>query len=403
MPDAPRLADVVGVLEELYDPRAAESWDAVGLVCGDPAAPVRRVFFAVDPVASVAEEAVAWGADLVVTHHPLYLRGTSSVAATTAKGRLVHRLITSGIGLHVAHTNADRAAPGVSDALGAALGLTGLRPLVPDAPDPRDKVVVFVPREDTDALVDALAAAGAGAIGDYSRCAYRMDGTGTFRPEPGATPAIGQVGRVETVPETRVEMVLPRSRRTAVVAALRAAHPYEEPAFDLIELAQVPGERGLGRVGRLPRPESLRRFAERVAAALPATPAGVRVGGDLDRQVTTVAVCGGAGDGLFDAVRRAGADVYVTADLRHHPASEALAEEDIALVDAGHWATEWPWLPEAARRLTDRLAERGGGATSVATRVSRVATDPWALTLPTQPPTQLMQPTQPSRNPGTPG
>lgn len=131
------LHDVTSALEELYPPAWAASWDAVGLVAGDPDRSVRRVLFAVDPVAQVVDEAVEWGAELVVTHHPLLLRGVTSVAATTPKGRLVHRLIESGIGLYTAHTNADTARPGVSDALAAAVGVVGeLRPLDPDPSDP---------------------------------------------------------------------------------------------------------------------------------------------------------------------------------------------------------------------------------------------------------------------------
>ncbi len=379
----PTLADVVAVMDALYDPSLAESWDAVGLVCGDPSAEVRRVLFAVDPVDVVVDEALAWDADLVVTHHPLYLRGTTSVAATTPKGRVVHRLIGSGVGLHVAHTNADAADPGVSDALAEALGLTRLLPLLPAPPEPLDKLVTFVPRPDADRLVDALAAAGAGRLGNYSRVAFVADGVGTFRPEKGAEPAIGAVGQVETVDETRIEMLVPRAVRARVIAALRDAHPYEEPAFDVLELALPPGPRGLGRVGELTCPQPFGKFVRHVAAALPATAAGVRGAGPPDRPIRRVAVMGGAGDSAFDAVRRAGADAYVTADLRHHPASEALAYDDApCVVDAGHWASEWPWLADAARRLGATLAERG---TTVDTRVSVTVTDPWtchAVTLP---------------------
>jgi putative NIF3 family GTP cyclohydrolase 1 type 2 len=197
----PTLADVVAVLDEQYDPSWAASWDAVGLVCGDPAAPVRRVLFAVDPVEAVVAEAIAYGADLIVAHHPLLLRAVHGVAATTPKGRLVHDMIRNGIALHVAHTNADVASPGVSDALAAAVGVVdGVRPLVASDGDPLDKLVTFVPHDDVDRVVDALAAAGAGALGAYSRCAYLVDGTGTFLPGEGAEPTIGAVGRVEVVP-----------------------------------------------------------------------------------------------------------------------------------------------------------------------------------------------------------
>lgn len=242
------LAEVTAALERRYDPSLAEPWDAVGLVCGDPDDRVRSVLFAVDPVAAVVDEAIERGVDLLVTHHPLFLRPVHGVAATTFKGRTVHRLLRHGIALYTAHTNADAAELGVSDALAAVLGLHATRPLVPA----------------TDAT--------------------------------------------------------------------------DEP-------------RGLGRVGELTRPEPLAAFVERVAAALPVTTQGVRAAGDPERPIRTVAVCGGAGDGFFDAVRAAGVDAYVTADLRHHPASEALEAGGPALVDAAHWATEWPWLAGAAALL----------------------------------------------------
>ena len=258
------LADVVSALERLYPPSWAEPWDAVGLVVGDPQSVVRRVLFAVDPVEAVVAEAAERGADLLVTHHPLYLRGTTSVAATGPKGRSVHRLIAGGCALYVAHTNADVASPGVSDALAERVGLVDTRPLRPmtDAPDEH---------------------------------------------------------------------------------------------------------RGLGRIGRLPEPVTLAELTERVAGALPATAWGVRSAGDPLQVIETLAVCGGAGDDLLQTAADAGADAFLTADLRHHPASEA--PEGLALIDAAHWATEWPWLVDAAAWLT--------AATTVDTAVSTLVTDPW--------------------------
>ncbi|QHT56060.1 Nif3-like dinuclear metal center hexameric protein [Cellulomonas sp. H30R-01] len=380
---APRLADVVRTLERRYPPSSAESWDAVGLVAGDPEQEVRRVLLAVDPVADVVDEAVAWGADLVITHHPLLLRPVHSIAATTFKGALLHRLVRSGVALYTAHTNADAAVGGVADALADALGLVDRTPLQAAATQALDKVVVMVPVADAEALVDALAAAGAGAVGRYARCAWTTTGEGTFTPLDGASPAIGTVGEVERVVEARVEMVAPRRLRSAVVAALRAAHPYEEPAFDVLELASWPGSTGIGRVGRLERPTTLAAFAADVAAAVPATAQGVRYAGDADGRVERVAVVGGSGDSLFDAVRAAGVDAYVTADLRHHPASELRERAEFEardghappyLVDLAHFASEWPWLACAARDLETDLAAAG---TTVETRVSTLSTDPW--------------------------
>ena len=377
---ASSLADVVRLLERRYPPSTAESWDAVGLVTGDPAQPVRRVLFAVDPVSVVVEEAAAWGADLVVTHHPLLLRPVQSIAATTFKGALLHGLVRSGIALYTAHTNADAAAGGVNDALAAALGLHGTVPLDPAPAEALDKHVVFVPVADAERLVDALAGAGAGAVGEYTRCAWTSTGEGTFTPGEAASPTVGSAGAASHVVEARVEMVAPRRLRSSVVAAMRAAHPYEEPAFDVLELATWPGSTGTGRVGTLGEPTTLRAFAATVAAALPATVQGVRYAGDPDGRVGRVAVVGGSGDSFFDAVRASGADVFVTADLRHHPTSELrerAAHEGTRtpyLVDVAHFASEWPWLAHAARALEQDAAAAG---TTVETRVSTVRTDPW--------------------------
>ncbi|HTK67372.1 MAG TPA: Nif3-like dinuclear metal center hexameric protein [Pseudonocardia sp.] len=375
-----RLGDVVAALEAAYPPALAESWDAVGLVCGDPDEMVDRVLIAVDPVPETVEEALDTGAQLLVTHHPLLLRGVHGVPADNPKGRLVHRLIRAGVGLFTAHTNADSADPGVSDALAAALGVRVEGPLQARGTDPLDKIVTFVPEGEPAARVlDALAAAGAGRIGDYSHCCWSTAGTGQFLPHEGAQPAIGRVGELERVAETRLEMVLPRGRRRAVLEALRASHPYEEPAFDVLELADIPGGQGLGRIGELAETATLAAFTRRAAAALPATAWGVRAAGDPERPVRRVAVCGGAGDSALGAAAAAGVDVYLTADLRHHPAGEHLLAGSLpgrptpALVDVAHWASEHPWCAQAASVISGAL----GGTVDAC--VSWRRTDPWSI------------------------
>ncbi|MFD5809803.1 Nif3-like dinuclear metal center hexameric protein [Rhodococcus aetherivorans] len=367
------LREVIDVLETAYPPSLAESWDSVGLVAGDPSEPVSRVLLAVDATAAVVDEALAWGAQLLLVHHPLLLRGVDTVGAHTPKGALIHRLIRGGCALFTAHTNADRADPGVSDALAQALGLTGLRPIEPKPEPAVDKWVVLVPADSAETVRAALFDAGAGRLGNYRECSWTTSGTGQFRPEAGADPAVGTVGELERLAEDRIEVVAPRSVRGRVLAALRAAHPYEEPAFDVLELAALPGSRGLGRVGELPAPQTLREFTERVAAALPATEWGVRGAGDPDRMIRTVAVCGGSGDSFLGTVGRLGVDAYVTADLRHHPADEHLRAGGPALVDVAHWASEYPWCAQAKGVLDDVFADRDGWST----RVSALRTDPW--------------------------
>lgn len=364
------LADVIAVLDEAYPPRLAESWDSVGLVCGDPDDALESVTVAVDATPAVVDEVPDAG--LLLAHHPLLLRGVDTVAASTPKGALVHRLIRTGRSLFTAHTNADSANPGVSDALAAALGLRVEAVLEPATGAPGlDKWVIYVPQENAEAVQAAVFEAGAGHIGDYSHCSWSVTGIGQFLPHEGASPAVGSVGNVERVTEDRFEVVAPARTRAAVLAALRAAHLYEEPAFDIFAMVPPPGDAGLGRIGTLARPEPLRDFVSRVHAALPRTSWGVRAAGHPDMPVSRVAVCGGAGDSLLGAAAGAGVQAYVTADLRHHPADEHRRASDVALIDVAHWASEFPWCEQAAELLRSRFGAE------LAVRVSSIRTDPW--------------------------
>ena len=366
-----RLAELTEALDALYPPALAEDWDAVGLVCGDPEAPVRRVLFAIDPVESVVAEAIERDCQLLVTHHPLYLSGTSSVAADTPKGRALQALVEARCGLFVAHTNADRARPGVSDALAALFDLQDTVPLDPVAQE-LDWLVVHVPVESAAALAGALTDAGAGRFGRYDGCTWSTEGVGTFRPLPGARPTVGSIGRRAEVAEVRLETAVPAAARTAVLRALREAHPYETPAFHLSASVPLPGPQGVGRVGDLPTPLTLAALTERAAEVLPATAVGVRAAGAPEQVVRRLAVCGGAGDDQLVNAASLGADAVLTSDLRHHRASEA--PPGLALLDAPHWATEWPWLPAAAGRLAS--------VTGVDTCVSTACTDPWTVLRP---------------------
>ncbi|MCB0940544.1 MAG: Nif3-like dinuclear metal center hexameric protein [Mycobacterium sp.] len=367
-----RLADVIAVLDAAYPPGLAQGWDSVGLVCGDPDDPVDSVTVAVDATAEVVASVAERG--LLLAHHPLLLRGVDTVAASTPKGALIHHLIRRSAALFTAHTNADSANPGVSDALAEVLGLTVEGVLEPAAGGPQvDKWVIYVPPESAQAVRAAVFEAGAGRIGDYSQCSWSITGIGQFLPDDGATPAVGTVGALERVPEDRVEVVAPARLRGPVLAAMRAAHPYEEPAFDVLSLAPLPTGVGLGRIGRLPRPQRFADFVAAVDSVLPRTTWGIRAAGDPDRPVAVVAVCGGAGDSLLAAASAAGVDAYLTADLRHHPADEHRRACGVALVDVAHWASEHPWCSQAAELLRARF----GAALPVA--VSDIRTDPWNI------------------------
>ncbi|APE18861.1 Nif3-like dinuclear metal center hexameric protein [Mycolicibacterium pallens] len=367
-----KLAEVIAVLDAAYPPSLAQSWDSVGLVCGDPDDAIDSVTVAVDATADVAATVGPRG--LLLAHHPLLLRGVDTVAASTPKGALIHQLIKAGAALFTAHTNADSANPGVSDALAEVLGLTVDGVLDPiSAGGDIDKWVVFVPAADAETVRSALFAAGAGHIGDYSHCSWSVAGTGQFLPLEGAAPAIGTVGSVEQVAEDRIEVVAPARLRARVLAAMRAAHPYEEPAFDVLSLAALPSGVGIGRIGTLAEPVRFADFVARAATVLPQTTWGVRAAGDPDAPVSRVAVCGGAGDSLLGAAAAAGVDVYLTADLRHHPADEHRRASDVALVDVAHWASEYPWCAQAAALLRAHF----GAALPVS--VCDLRTDPWNI------------------------
>ena len=367
-----RLADVVAVLDDAYPPQLAHDWDSVGLVCGDPDERIDSVTVAVDATAAVVDSLGPRG--LLLAHHPLLLRGVDTVAASTPKGALIHRLIRSGAALFTAHTNADAACPGVSDALADALGLTVDGVLDPASGRPAlDKWVVFVPVDDAEAVREAMFAAGAGRIGDYSHCSWTVTGTGQFLPGAGAAPAIGTVGSVERVTEDRLEVIAPAGLRGAVLAAMRAAHPYQEPAFDVVRLAPLPADTGIGRLASLAVPQRFTDFVARVNSALPRTSWGIRAAGDPDAQISRVAVCGGAGDSLLSAARAAGVQAYVTADLRHHPADEHRRGSDVALVDVAHWASEYPWCTQAAELLRSHFGD------ALPVGVCPIRTDPWNI------------------------
>jgi dinuclear metal center YbgI/SA1388 family protein len=370
------LGEVIAALDNWYPPATAEAWDAVGLTCGDPDTVVHRVLVAVDCVPATVAEAVNAGAQLLLTHHPLLLSAVHGVPTTNPKGALIHRMISSGVAHFAAHTNADVAVGGVSQALAERLELSDVRPLDPDPANPLDYLTVFVPPADIEALVAALGDAGAGAIGDYDRCVFTVEGIGAYRPLPGAHPADGEIGMLSRKPEVRLSMVLPRSRRQAVLAAMRSAHPYEEVAFELTEQPVLGGDAGTGRIGRLATPLRLRDFLSYAADRLPRTVGGLRAAGDPDRLVQTVAVCGGSGASYSELARVAGADAYLTSDLKHHSAVEAvteLGESSMALIDAAHWATEAPWLDSVAAQLESRFVDE------LDVVVSRIVTDPWTL------------------------
>lgn len=350
-----RVQDLLGLIHALYPPELAAEWDNVGLQVGDPTARVERVLVALDPGAAAVAAACAAGAQLLLTHHPLLFKPLRRLTPDDPTGRVVWQAVRGNVAIIAAHTNLDVAADGLNRWLADRLGLTAAEPLQAVAGQLL-KLVVYVPVSHAEAVAEALFAGGAGQVGNYDQCSFRSAGLGTFRPGPGTQPFIGSVGRREEVEEVRLETIVPRRRLSRVLERLAKAHPYEEVAYDLLPLAnQLPGF-GLGRIGRLGAPESLADFAGRVRGALGCGP--VRVVGDHQRPVAKVALCGGSGAGLIGEASRRGADVLLTGDVKYHEARQA-EELGLAVIDAGHFATERFAAGELAARLGQVAAGRG--------------------------------------------
>jgi dinuclear metal center YbgI/SA1388 family protein len=360
------LRDVLAVLEAIAPLRHAEAWDNVGLIAGDPAAPVARALLTVDHTAAVADEAARERCELVVAYHPPLFEAVKSIAA----GSLLHRAIRDGVALYSPHTAFDVATGGTNDLLGDLLGMTERAPLkITPAKAAQCKLVTFVPEKDVDRVAAALFDAGAGWIGNYSSCSFRSAGTGTFFGEQGTSPAAGQAGRLESTPEIKLETIVPLARQEAVIEALRKTHPYEEPAFDLVRLVARPEGMGPGRAGTLARATARAELIERVKHGLGV--GAVLVAGPLDGEVTRVAVCAGAGRGLLSEALAKKTELYLTGELPHHDALRAAAA-GMTVVCALHSNSE----RAALARMKARLEKEAAG---LVVKLSEVDRDPFVL------------------------
>ena len=347
------VRDVWRALDEHFPFAHRADGDNVGILLGDPGASVRSALIALDATPAVLSALRRRPADLLVTHHPVVHRPLSSIRPDLAPSAAAYALLRMGVAVVSAHTNADVAPRGVSHAMARRLGLRRIRPLIPGEPSSDAcKVTVFAPPSHADAILAAAAEAGGARIGEYARCSFRIEGTGTFLPRSGTDPHLGKPGREERVREVRLETVVAGNLLPAVLRAVRATHPYEEPAIDVVPLRGAALGGGVGAVGDLPAPESLERTLERIRQALRAR--WVRVAGPARGTVRRVAVVGGSGGEFAGAAREAGADLYVTGDVKYHQALEASAS-GMPVADVGHAAGERWILPEFRRILTARF------------------------------------------------
>jgi dinuclear metal center YbgI/SA1388 family protein len=338
--------NIIQLFDEWAPTWVAWEKDNVGLQVGDKNQRITKVLLALDVTWNIIQEAIAKKAELIISHHPLLFRPLSSITADDAVGKLVVELARNNISLFSAHTNLDFSQDGVSFALAKKIGLKDVRFLTP-LRDSLAKIVVFVPEDHVEQVRNAMIRAGAGTIGQYTNCSFATKGIGSFRGSLSTNPFLGKPGNMEFIGENRLEIIAPRAQINNVIAALKAVHPYEEPAYDIYRIENPNSNFGMGAIGSLQKPQPLGTFLKSIQRTLGSEM--LRFTGKTTDKIQTVAVCSGAGSDLLSDAIAAHADVFITADVRYH--AFHAASNNIALVDAGHWETEQIVLKPIAERI----------------------------------------------------
>lgn len=348
-----KAIELIGLIEEWAPRHLVEEWDNTGFQVGDPDRRIGKILLALDLDRRVLDRALEIGADMIITHHPLIFSPLKSLNKLGYKEGLIYDIIKGDLVVYNAHTNLDMAKGGVNDALAQVLGVKKTRLLRTVYQEEVYKLAVFVPPSHRERLLDALAQAGAGVIGNYSHCSYNIEGFGTFRPMDGADPYSGEIGNLERVEETRIETMVNKKDLAPVINAMIKAHPYDEVAYDIYKLGNRGEEFGYGRVGEIEEME-LGSYLEIIKERLELDK--LTVYGDMDRTVRTVALCGGSGAGFIGDAASKKADIYISGDIKYHDAQYG-DELGLTIVDAGHYHTEKVILPVIKDYLKDRINE----------------------------------------------
>lgn len=350
------LSEIAAAVDQIAPFRLAYEWDNVGLQIGDPCSEVDSVLIALEVNDTVIDRSIELDCRAMLVHHPLIFQPRKSIRPDDLTGRFVTRLIREQLGLIVAHTNLDQVLRGTNGALAAAIGLQQLKVLEQTALSELFKLTVFVPRDYTPSLIEAIHRGGGGWIGNYSHCTFRAPGTGTYVPEQGAQPFQGQEGKLEQAEEDRLETLVPKSALRSVLHEVMAAHPYEEVAYDVYPLYDADPRYGLGALGVLEQAATLRELAERLRKACSAP--GVSIIGDPSRPVSKVAVISGSAGSSVRSINRSIADVLVTGELSYHYATE-LRESGVCGIILGHAASEKIFAAHMKSELLNELAVSG--------------------------------------------
>jgi dinuclear metal center YbgI/SA1388 family protein len=377
-----RIKDIAATIETIAPLHLAQAWDNVGLLIGNPQADIRNILLTIDVTKAVIDEAKRQKAELIISYHPVIWDGLKKIieepavkpqakylAPRSTRG-LVYELIRRGIAVYSIHTALDAAVGGVNDGLAEIIGIEDPKPIGDYVDYPAGgnfKLVVFVPVEFASRVANAVFAAGAGAIGNYSHCGFQVEGTGTFLPLAGSKPAIGRKGKTETVKESRLETIVPAEKLDGVIAAMKKVHPYEMPAYDVIRLSNEQQKFGLGRIGKLSQPLSIKTIIKLVKKATSAKAVGIV--GKKDRLVRTAAVCAGSCGAIINQVITAKTDLYLTGELKHHQALAA-QEAGLTCICLSHTVSERFMLRKLAKQLKNQLKQ-------VNIKVSKKDADPF--------------------------
>ncbi len=346
------VEEIIRLLEREVPIVLAEEWDNCGLQVGDPGWPVKEAVVSLNPTPEALQYARERNAHLLITHHPLFFKPIKNLVTSTPLARIAEQSFASGIAIYSLHTNWDSAPGGVNDALAEVLDVT-VDGYLDESPTGRmAKLAVYAPREAAASIRDALFDESAGVVGRYTHCSFSVEGRGSYVPADGSRPYRGEVGIPEKADETRIEIILPRSRVSRVLDRVRTVHPYEEMAYDVYPVLNPTHRGGMGRTGTLKHPLKLAELASRVKERLGLSI--VKSAGDPDRRVEKVALCGGAGSEFWKKAVEKGADVFISGEFRYHEALEATSA-GLALLDAGHFASEMPGVHALAGKLKEWL------------------------------------------------
>jgi dinuclear metal center YbgI/SA1388 family protein len=349
-----KIKDITARIDEIIPLKLAQEWDNVGLLIGDSQKDVENILLTIDITHEVVAEAKKLKTNLIVSYHPVIWDALKKITTDGPTG-IVYYLIRSGIAVFSIHTALDSAVGGVNDGLAEIIGIVDGQPIGDYVANPAGdnyKLVVFVPLRSTAKVSNAVFAAGAGAIGNYSHCGFGAEGTGTFLPQKGAKPAIGKKGKLEKVEEIRFETIVPTDKLNDVVAALKKAHPYETPAFDVFKMHDTGVPLGLGRIGELARPMRIAKIIEKIKKATGAKAVGLI--GDQNRLVRRAAVCAGTCGTIINSVIAAKADLYLTGELKHHQALAA-QEAGLTCICLSHTVSERFILKKFAKQLQKQI------------------------------------------------